>query len=180
MNDNNIANQIDRLLDVGLKYQEATGKKFDYKSILKKTYTMLDENGSNVPEEIRKDIKKRIKKRILDRHFQSKTKNKSNLIAKGDDSYTSSASYDDPRDKDFYGYTDSYRGAVLEGCIGVAVSFIPGFQGVGAAIIAHSLWRSYDETINYLTRDSGREREIRDNQSNGRNSERKRNMSRRD
>ena len=36
MNDNNIANQIDRLLDLGLKYQEATGKKFDYKSILKK------------------------------------------------------------------------------------------------------------------------------------------------
>ena len=154
MNDNNVANQIDRLLDIGLEYQRATGKKFEYKDFLKKTYRYLDENNAHVPKEIRKDIKKRIKKRIKDRNFQ--------VIGKGlaynvssDKNGSSNERYNDPRDKDYYDYTDSFRGAVGETCIGLAMCAVPcgATQAVGAVVAWHGFARVGEEWANYYYRE---------------------------
>lgn len=65
----NLNQKLDAFLDVGMKYQAITGKKFDYKKVLKKTYKLLDEMDIDLPKEIRKDIKTLIQKKIEERCF---------------------------------------------------------------------------------------------------------------
>jgi len=173
MNDNNVANQIDRLLDVGFKFQEVNGKKFKISKALKKGYKVLEENGTHVPKEVKKDIERRIQKRIEDRYYAG--------VAKSATPSTREV-YDDPRDKDFYGYEDSFRSSVIETCIGVAMCATPCpvAQAVGASVMYHGLCRVYEEAYKWYNREPSK-RDRRENASNGRQRcEREKDMCRND
>jgi hypothetical protein len=51
---------IKNLFRVGEEYERQTGKKFDYKKLLKVTYKKLEEMGVEVPDSIKKEVKQAI------------------------------------------------------------------------------------------------------------------------
>jgi len=180
MSGNNVVNQIDRLLDIGLEYQRITGKKFEYKDFLKKTYKHLDENNAHVPKDIKKDIKKRIKRRIKDRDNHVKGKSLAYNVSSTEE-VSSTERYNDLRDKDYYGYTDEMRGAVIESSIGAVLCLVPcgATQAIGFAVLGHGVLRVINQGIDYYhSEPSGSER--REAEYGGRRYERDRDYSRED
>lgn len=135
MSDNNIVNQIDRLFDAGLRYQEETGKKFEYKRFMDKAYKLLDnqdtivsDEDETIKDEVKKDLKKRIKNRIEVRHFQQNTRE-----------------FFNPELTDYCDYTDAVESAILETCIGTILRAIPELRDVGNALIEHGLSKANNE-----------------------------------
>lgn len=130
MSDNNIVNQIDRFLDAGLRYQEETTKRFDYKHFMKKAYNLLDDQNASISDAVRKDLKKRIQNRIEVRHFQ-----------------TNSIGAFNPELVDYCDYTNVLQGAILETCIGTVMRAIPELKDVSSVLIRHGTWRAYNEHV---------------------------------
>lgn len=144
----------------------------------------MDENNAHVPKDIRKDIKRRIKKRIKDRDDHLKGKRVGYNISAYDDESTNQR-YNDPRDSDYYGYTDELRGAVIESCIGAAMCAIPcgATQGVGLMVLGHGITRVINLGIDYYYREPSRAEsraERRESDQGGRRNERHRDYCRED
>ena len=69
MNCDNLDDQIDNFIDIGMQYQQATSKKFKYKKFLKQAYKYLEERNVKVDKKLKKDMDRLVQNRINERFF---------------------------------------------------------------------------------------------------------------
>lgn len=81
----NANDQVDNFIEVCIEYQKKTGKKFDYKKFLRKTYKYLEDQNVYIPKDIKKEVEQSVKERLaellsennnLERAFQNQTLNR--------------------------------------------------------------------------------------------------------
>ena len=81
----NANDQLDNFIEVCIEYQKQTGKKFDYKKFLRKTYEYLEDQNVYIPKDIKKEVEQSIKERLkellsentcLEKAFQNQTLNR--------------------------------------------------------------------------------------------------------
>lgn len=155
-NCNNLDDKIDYLIDIGMKYQQVTAKKFKYKKFLKQTYKYLEKHDVHVDKKIKKDLKKRVQNRINCRLF-----GESHNLDKMSTHYAlASSKYSNVE------YSNGFREGIVEVTIGFVciASEVPPVQLIGGGVVVDGCGKFVRATIDYIwppidERDRLRERE---------------------
>lgn len=163
MNCNNLNDQIDHFIDVGMQYQKATAKNFKYKKFLKKTYQYLDKLNIYVNKKTKNDLEKCVQNRISERFFGHQKKSKKVNLANHNGEYfndfmatsscaleknTGKASSKNPNVE----YSNEFMKGIVEVGTGLAmVKFGSGWaKASGAALIGDGIIRFGGATIDYI------------------------------
>jgi hypothetical protein len=157
-NCNNLDDQIDNFINVGMQYQEATSKNFKYNKFLKQSYKHLEKEGIYLDKKTKEDLKKRIQDRISERFFEHKKK----TVFCAVDASSGQTSSKNPNGD----YSNDFREGIVEvgiGCIGIAYGS-PSVKATGVVLVGDGTIKIVRGTVNYIwpesnERDHYKERE---------------------
>lgn len=172
--------KIDCFIDSGLEFESSTGKKFNYKEILKKTYKHLKNKGIEIPKQIQKDVQKLISERIRERFFSKRLLCKITNEENSEENSFNNVTLDRYNNSE-PDCNDSMRGSVVGFGVGVVMvcSRNRVAMAAGWGIMIKEGYALFDETKAYLSRSYyGETRDSRDRDQKNHKDNNKRSLSR--
>jgi hypothetical protein len=163
MNCENLDDQIDNFINIGIQYQQVTSKKFEYKKFLKQAYKYLEDRDVKVDKNLKKHMKTIVQNRINERFFGH---SKKTGVANNLEIRCAIANQENPKGE----YSNGFREGIIEMAVGGICVAYGGVttKGIGVGLIVDGGGKFINATSEYLwpgvnersgPREGGRERE---------------------